>query len=349
MNVRLTVLDGVPLAPFTTLGIGGPARHYTRAGAPEQVPMALEWAKERGLDVLVLGGGSNLLVGDEGFPGLVLHVVVSGYDANEDDDGVLVRAGAGLPWDGLVADTVDRGWAGVECLSGIPGYVGASPVQNVGAYGQDVAETIVRVDAVDRASCERVTFESADCAFGYRDSRFKSADRDRYVVTAVTFRFRPGGAPSVRYPELVAHLEAAGVAHPTLSATRQAVLEIRRRKSMLVDPDDPDSRSAGSFFVNPVVDADTAERLAGEGMPQFPTSGGVKLAAGWLIEHAGFERGYVRGNVGLSTKHALAIVNRGGGTAREVAGLAGAIRRAVADRFGVALVPEPVFVNVPAE
>lgn len=346
MMPRLTILDGVPLAPLTTLGIGGPARHYARIGAPEQLALALAWARERGLDVLVLGGGSNLFVGDDGFPGLVIHVVIDGIEYSVVDGSTEVTAGAGESWDALVAEVVERSLAGVECLSGIPGLVGATPIQNVGAYGQEVAETIVRVDAVDRTTSELVVFTNAECAFGYRDSRFKRADRDRYVVTSVTFGLANGGAPAIRYPELRQRLEAGRIEHPSLRSVRDAVLSIRRRKSMVVDSADPDSRSAGSFFTNPVVTAEVADRIHVDGMPRYPAGELVKLSAAWLIEHAGFARGHVAGNVGLSTKHALAIVNRGGGTAREVVALADDIRRRVNERFGVVLEPEPVFVNV---
>lgn len=346
MTPRLTILDGVPLAPLTTLGIGGPARHYTRIGASEQLARALAWARERDLDVLVLGGGSNLLVGDDGFPGLVVHVVIDGVEYAVAGGSTEVTAGAGESWDGLVAAVVGRGLAGVECLSGIPGFVGATPIQNVGAYGQEVAETIVRVEAVDRRTAEVLSLDNAECAFGYRDSRFKQADRDRYIVTSVTYRLENDGAPAIRYPELRRHLEATGVEQPSLEAVREAVLAIRRRKSMVVDTADPDSRSAGSFFTNPIVTSEVADQIGIEGMPRYPAGDQVKLSAAWLIEQSGFARGHVAGNVGLSTKHTLAIVNRGGGTAREVVALADEIRGRVNDRFGVELVTEPVFVNV---
>ena len=346
MTPRLTILDGVPLAPLTTLGIGGPARHYTRIGASEQLAWALAWARERDLEVLVLGGGSNLLIGDRGFPGLVVHVVIDGVEYAVAGGSTEVTAGAGESWDGLVAAVVGRGLAGVECLSGIPGFVGATPIQNVGAYGQEVAETIVRVEVVDRKTAEVLSIANSECAVGYRDSRFKQADRDRYIVTSVTYRLENDGAPAFRYPELRRHLEATGVEQPSLGAVREAVRAIRRRKSMVVDTADPDSHSAGSFFTNPVVTSEVADRIGIEGMPRYPAGDHVKLSAAWLIEQAGFARGHVAGNVGLSTKHTLAIVNRGGGTAREVVALADEIRRRVNDRFGVELVPEPVFVNV---
>ena len=346
MTPRLTILDGVPLAPLTTLGIGGAARHYARIGTPAQLARALAWAQDKGVETLVLGGGSNLLIGDEGFPGLVLHVVIDGVELVESGETTEVTAGAGVPWDDLVAKVVEHRLSGVECLSGIPGCVGATPIQNVGAYGQEVAETIVRVDVVDRAKAEPHILTNTECEFGYRDSRFKRSDRDRFIVTAVTFRLVNGGVPTIRYPELQRYLESEGLTSPNLRDVRQAVLAIRRRKSMVVDAADPDAHSAGSFFTNPIVPADVADRIEVEGMPRYVETGGVKLSAAWLIERAGFSRGHVAGNVGLSTKHCLAIVNRGGGTAREVVALANEIRRRVLERFGVTLVPEPVFVNV---
>lgn len=346
MTPRLTILDGVPLAPMTTLGVGGPARHYARVGTPGHLARAIAWASERELEMLVLGGGSNILVGDEGFPGLVLHVAIEGTTFAPSADTTDVTAGAGESWDGLVAAVVSRGLAGVECLSGIPGFVGATPIQNVGAYGQEVAETIVRVDAIHRSTSEHCSFSNADCAFGYRDSRFKREDRDRYIVTAVTFRLANSAVPAIRYPELQRYIESGSEGEPTLTEVRDAVLAIRRRKAMVLDPDDSDSRSAGSFFMNPIVTPEIADAIGEPGMPRFPAGDLVKLSAAWLIENAGFTKGYSIGNAGLSTKHALAIVNRGGATAREIVALADAIQAAVRERFGVALVPEPVYVNV---
>jgi UDP-N-acetylmuramate dehydrogenase len=350
--------ENVPLAGLSTLGIGGPARYYLRAGRTEAVAEAAEWAADSRRPLLVLGGGSNLVVSDEGFPGLVLHVVVRGIETAADDGTVAVTAGAGEPWDPLVARAVGEGWAGLECLSGIPGLVGATPMQNVGAYGQDVSETVTRVRAFDLADGRVVDLARDECRFGYRDSRFKREDRGRYVILAVTYLLRAGGAPAVRYADLERHLAAQGVGSPTLADVRRAVIEVRRRKSMVIDPDDPNRRSVGSFFMNPVVPGAEAEQIeararrdgtlaAAAKMPAFPAPGGrVKLSAAWLIERAGLRRGYRRGNAGISTNHTLAIVNCGGATAREVVDLAREIRDRVRDGFGVTLVPEPVFVNL---
>jgi UDP-N-acetylmuramate dehydrogenase len=347
------------LAPLTTLQVGGPARHYLAAGSAEEAAEGARWARARDLPLLVLGGGSNLLVSDEGFPGLVLHVAPRGVAVHHDGEGVVVTAAAGEPWDALVQRTVAEGWAGLECLAGIPGLVGATPIQNVGAYGQDVSETLVGVEGVALATGEPVTFTNAECRFGYRDSRFKREDAGRFLLTAVSFRLRPGGPPAVRYPELRRALDGAGA--PTLAQVRETVVALRRRKSMVIDPHDPNRRSAGSFFTNPVVPAALAEevraRLRGAGaqaeaaeMPAFPAGDGLlKLSAAWLIERAGMARGHGGGRAGLSTNHTLAIVNRGGASAADILALAREVRGRVRDRFGVTLVPEPVLVGLHLE
>jgi UDP-N-acetylmuramate dehydrogenase len=297
------------------------------------------------------------VIADEGYPGLVLHVLPEGVETRRSDAEVYLRAGAGVSWDALVDTATANGWAGVECLSGIPGCVGATPIQNVGAYGQDVSETITAVEAFDVKSRTYVTFSNADCGFGYRSSRFKGKDRDRYIILAVEYGLVPGGAPAVRYPDVQRHLAERGVAAPALRDVREAVIEVRRRKSMVLDPADPNARSVGSFFVNPVVSDETgadvqarAAQMNAPGattMPRWPVpSGGVKLSAAWLIERAGFPRGYRKGNAAISENHPLALVNRGGATAREVVSLAREIRDGVHAAFGVSLVPEPVFVNV---
>lgn len=355
MSDELKILEHVPLAPLSTLGVGGPARFYLRAENREAIEAGVGWAKGRGVPVFVLGGGSNIVVSDEGFPGLVLHVALRGVTILR--DGVAeIEAAAGEEWDPLVAAAVERGWAGLECLSGIPGLVGATPIQNVGAYGQDVSETLTRVDAFEVATGRTLSFSNEKCRFGYRESRFKREDRGRYVILGATFRLLPGGAPAVRYPELERNLAAPSLKAPTLEDVRAAVIEIRRGKSMVIDSGDPNRRSVGSFFVNPVVPAEKASEIReivrreggdAEAMPAFPArDSGVKLSAAWLIERSGLARGDRRGNVGISTNHTLAVVNRGGGTAREVVALAREIRQRVLDRFGVTLVPEPVFVNL---
>jgi UDP-N-acetylmuramate dehydrogenase len=355
LDVDLEIQEDVPLAPLSTIGVGGIARYYTRATHPEAVAAALRWAAQRSLPVFVLGGGSNVIISDEGHAGLVLHVALRGVEAHQRDGEVDLRVAAGESWDELVGMAVGHGWAGIECLSGIPGLVGATPIQNVGAYGQDVSETLTSVETLDRQTLRQAVFSSEDCRFGYRESRFKREDRERHIVLAVTYRLRPGGAPAVRYAELVRHLEEQGRSSPTVAEVRAAVIELRRRKSMVLNPEDPNARSVGSFFVNPVVAADTfaaIQNAVGDDttVPHWPMPGGrVKLSAAWLIERAGLVRGYSRGNVGLSSRHALAIVNRGNAAARDVIELAREVRGKVHERFGVLLTPEPVFVNVALE
>jgi UDP-N-acetylmuramate dehydrogenase len=339
----------VDLAPFTTLGIGGPARWFTRASSVDDVAAAHQWADEHGVELFVLGGGSNLVIADNGFNGLVTQIDVRGVEFTGDGDDTLVRAGAGERWDPLVAVIVSRGLAGIECLSGIPGSVGGTPVQNVGAYGQEVGETIAHVTAFDRRLGRLVTMTRADCRFAYRMSRFKREDTGRFVVCDVAFRLRPGQATTT-YLDVRRHFERHGIVTPTVADARSAVLDIRRQKGMVIDPGDPDTRSVGSFFMNPVVPNDIHRSVAAQfpdgHAPGFSLAGGsVKIPAAWLIEQAGFRKGFGSGRAGLSTKHPLAIVNRGGATARDVLALAVQIKRGVMDRFGIRLHPEPVFVG----
>lgn len=348
--------EQVRLAPFTTLGIGGPARYFSEIASDSALAEGVAWARKRSLPLFVLGGGSNVVISDSGFPGLVLHMNIRGIDAREEGDRVLIKVGAGEEWDELVAASVARDRAGFECLSGIPGKVGATPVQNVGAYGQETSETLVSVEAYDLATGELVELSASECEFGYRASRFKHRDRNRFIITSVTYRLIAGGKPAIRYAELKRYLDEHGSTVPTLAETRRAVLTLRARKAMVIDPADPDSRSVGSFFVNPVVTAGEFERIKeralkfsgdAENMPSFPSAAGhVKLSAAWLIEHAGFPKGFIRHNVGTSTKHALAIINRGGATAREIIDLAEQIKAGVREMFEVTLTPEPVFVGV---
>ncbi len=347
-----SVMEQVPLAPRTTLGVGGPARFFAACASPLEVARCLAWAADEGLDVFVLGGGSNLVVADQGFDGLVVVPTFQHWETARDGGRVRVVADAGVVWDHLVADTVRRGLAGLECLSGIPGTVGASPVQNVGAYGQEVGDCLEAVEVLDRQTGRHERISASACGLGYRTSHFKTRWRDRYVILRVILHLTPGGAPRVGYPELAQRLQEAGVA-PGLDAVRKIVLSIRASKSMRVDPLDPNSRSAGSFFTNPVVSQATAQRVRAaverRGLrppPLFPASRGkVKIPAAFLIEAAGFPRGFRQGKAAISSRHALALVNTGGATADEVVALAARIRRGVMDAFGVALVPEPRFLG----
>jgi len=341
----MEIQENVLLAPLTTIGIGGPARFFFRATSVDAVTEALAWAGSR--PVFLLGGGSNLLISDAGFDGLVIHLDLRGVTVESADEQAMVKVAAGEPWDEFVALAVRNRWAGIECLSGIPGSTGATPIQNVGAYGQEVAETIARVEALDRSTGKVVWFTSEECRFGYRSSLFKNGERDRYVVLSVTFRLKRDGCATIRYPELQKSVDERGVTVDDLQGVRDAVIAIRRRKGMVLDPDDPDTRSDGSFFMNPIVSPEQYEAFAriAPDAPHFPSGGAVKLSAAWLIEHAGFHKGFVHGNVGLSSKHSLALINRGGGTAAEVVELVTLIQDRVREAFGVEIHPEPNFVG----
>ena len=334
----------VPLAPLTTIGVGGSARWFGRAASGNDVAAAHEWAEKGGLPLFVLGGGSNLVVADEGFDGLVLQMAASGVTAVQRADDVLLSAGAGESWDALVAFAVERGLAGIECLSGIPGTVGGTPIQNVGAYGQEVASVIEAVSAFDRHERRSAALSAGECEFSYRMSRFKARDPGRFVVCEVTFRLRVG-APTITYPDVVAYLSQQGVRAPTVRDVREAVLGVRRRKGMVIDAADPDTRSVGSFFMNPVIDHTAFVRIDGNPPHYMMDNDTVKIPAAWLIEQSGFGRGHADGAVGLSNKHPLAIVNRGGATARDIVRFARRIKNAVLDRFGIVLRPEPMFVG----
>lgn len=334
------------LKDHTTLRLGGPAREWVTASSEAELTAALDTAGP----VLVLGGGSNVVVGDDGFDGRVVEVATRGVqpDAEPSADpscgGVLVSVAAGESWDDLVALAVDRGWVGIEALAGIPGRVGATPIQNVGAYGQEVSQTIARVRVWDRVLQGTRTFANADCHFGYRTSRFK-ADPGRHVVLEVTFQLAVGtlGTP-VGYAELARSLGVQPGQRAALTEVREAVLELRRGKGMVLDAADHDTWSAGSFFTNPVL----APADVPEGAPAWPQPDGrVKTSAAWLIEHAGFAKGHGTrsGRVALSGKHVLALTNRGGATTQELLALASEVRDGVEAAYGVRLVPEPVLVG----
>jgi UDP-N-acetylmuramate dehydrogenase len=329
------------------MGVGGRARFFVEVADEATVAGAVRWADSHRVALRVLGGGSNLVVADDGVDGLVVKIALRGISSHEAGDAVEVRAAAGEPWDPFVEQSVAKGWAGLECLSGIPGLVGATPIQNVGAYGQEVSQTVTAIRALDRRSGQIATLTASECGFGYRTSRFKSHEPDRYIVLAVTYRLTRDGAPTVGYADLQRDLAARGVARPSLGDVRMSVLAIRRSKSMVLDPADENRRSCGSFFLNPIVDARTLARVEGAvgdaTMPRWPEAAGrVKLSAAWLIERVGFRRGEGPGPVALSSRHSLAIVCREGARAADVAAFAGEIRREVESRFGVRLELEPV-------
>jgi UDP-N-acetylmuramate dehydrogenase len=353
--VPFAISSSVPLAPLTTLGLGGPAQFFAEITDASDLATALRWAKARDLPAFVLGGGSNLVVADEGFSGLVLHMRTRGLRWTQVGGEVRVEVQAGETWDSLVAESVLRNAAGIECLSGIPGTVGAAPVQNIGAYGQEVAETIRGVRILKRDTLEVRDLSAEDCEFGYRTSLFKH-ERRHFVILSVTLGLAAGGRPALRYAELESAFP--GNAKPSLAEVRQTVLSLRRKKSMVLDEEDPNRRSAGSFFTNPIVSAEFAARLAQgvvaaglvqapEEMPRFALSDGrVKLAAGWLVEHAGLCKGFRVGSVGISSSHALALVHHGGGTTADLLRLALQVRTAVFDCFAIELAPEPVFLGL---
>ena len=324
----MNVENDVPLADKTTLGLGGPAKRFARVESIVDLKDALASAER----VLIIGGGSNLVIGDAGFEGLVVQIGIRGISVDCDT----VNVAAGESWDDFVAQMVAARRVGIECLSGIPGLVGATPMQNVGAYGQEVSDTITRVRALDRQTGELVIFSPAECKFGYRASMFRSTSR--YVIVDVTFQLPRGEDSQLRYAELQ---RALGGERAPLANVRDTVIALRRGKGMVVDPTDPESRSAGSFFTNPLV----GPRQVPDGAPQWPQPDGrIKVSAAWLIERAGFAKGYTRGRVGISKKHALALVNRGGATADELLELAGQIQKAVRIAFGIKLEPEPIIV-----
>ena len=351
-KLELQIQENVPLAPLTTLGVGGSARFFFAPKSPEQVEQAVGFARDRGLELFVLGGGSNVVVGDQGVPGLVLQVVVQGIEETKLRDRVSLSVGAGVNWDDFVSLCVARGYGGVECLSGIPGSVGGTPVQNVGAYGQEVSETIVSVLVYDLHERRVRELKANECGFAYRSSIFNSSERGRYIILRVTYELNPRAEPALRYADLQRYF-AGGESKATLSDVREAVVKIRASKGMVIDPNDPDSRSAGSFFKNPVLSAEEFQRLSAKAaarrlsVPSYPAlAQHNKISAAWLLENSGFHKGYVKERVGISSKHALAIVNRGGATAAEVIALRDEIQSNVERAWGVRLDSEPVFVGV---
>jgi len=348
----MLIEENKPLAPFTTFGIGGPARWFVEAASEADIVEAAAWAREHAQRLFVLGGGSNLLVADTGFNGLVLHVGLRGIavDSNKSAE-CIYQAGAGEDWDLCVERTIQDSCAGIECLAGIPGTVGGTPVQNVGAYGQEVDSVIERVRAFDLEKRQFVEFSKAECGFSYRRSRFNTVERGRYIVSRVDYRLTPGGAPTIRYADLQRTLTARQTAGRELSLAEVAtvVREVRQSKGMLLVEGDPDCRSAGSFFKNPIVTEEEFERIASASLkppPRFPAGvanpGCIKVPAAWLIEEAGFAKGYALGQAGVSSRHTLALINRGGATAQEILSLASRITDAVREKFGIPLEMEPV-------
>jgi UDP-N-acetylmuramate dehydrogenase len=354
----MTIQENVPLAPLTTLQVGGVARYFAELKKEDDVREAVHYAKARGLPLFVLGGGSNLVIADSGWPGLVLRIAIGGMatPSMKDASGnaVLFSVGAGVTWDDFVAQAVVQNCAGVECLSGIPGSVGGTPVQNVGAYGQEVAETIESVRAFDLKEDRIVVLPKPACGFRYRSSIFNTAERGRYIILRVNYRLKRGGTPSLKYADLQKYFaeRLAAKKTPSLAETRDAVREIRLGKGMLIVPGEDDCRSAGSFFKNPVLGEDQFKELLarasakGLEIPSYPALDAQhKVSAAWLVEHSGFSKGYAVGAAGISNKHALALINRGDAKASDIVGLKEEIQQGVQRAWGILLEPEPVFVG----
>ncbi len=345
------IQENVALAPLTTLGVGGNARFFVRAESVRDVDEGVAFARGRELPLFVLGGGSNLLISDRGWDGLVLQVGILGVDERQELSKRVFDASAGMDWDALVAHCVARNCGGVECLSGIPGSVGGTPVQNVGAYGQEVSETIVSVLAFDLVENRVRELSAAECGFSYRASIFNTSQLGRYIILRVTYGLHLDSKPGLRYADLQKYF-AGRNGTPTLLEIRDAVRTIRASKGMLLSPGDPDSRSAGSFFKKPVLSASQHDELIrraverGLEVPSYPAlSQQRKVSAAWLVENAGFRKGYAKGNAGISSKHALAIVNQGGATAADIVALKDEIQARVDQTWGVRLEAEPVFVG----
>lgn len=346
--------ENIPLAPLTTLKIGGLTRYFVAAKDGGEVREAVAWARERDLPVFILGGGSNVLIADAGWPGLVLKIAISGVQRRpqlEDQSRAIFDVGAGEIWDKFVSAAVRAQCAGVECLSGIPGSVGGTPVQNVGAYGQEVSETIESVQVFDLKDDRLRALCNEACQFGYRSSVFNKGEPGRFIVLSVAYALVPEGKPHISYADLKRHFDGWETS-PTLAETREAVRHIRALKGMLIVPGDPDCQSAGSFFKNPVLSEAQHEDLIKRGaarrlsVPSYPAlESHKKVSAAWLVEHSGFAKGFGFGRVGISSKHALAIVNRGEATAGDVLALKDQIQQRVEEIWGIRLEPEPVMVG----
>jgi UDP-N-acetylmuramate dehydrogenase len=347
----MVITENVPLAPLTTLKVGGPARYFIEATSIAEVSEAVEFSRSRSLPLFVLGGGSNLVISDAGWPGLVLKIGITGINHRHGHDEVIFEVGAGEDWDKFVGMVVTHNVAGLECLSGIPGSAGASPVQNIGAYGQEVGNTIESVLVLDLKDGEQRELGKEECAFSYRTSIFNTFERGRYIILQVNYSLKHGGEAYIAYADLKKYF-AGWNKKPTLANTRDAVKKIRAGKGMLIVPGDEDCRSAGSFFKNPILSADEYERLTTRAaaknlqVPSYPAlATQKKISAAWLVEHSGFSKGYGNSSVGISRKHALAIVNRGNATAADIVAFKEDIQQRVEEIWGILLEPEPVFVG----
>jgi UDP-N-acetylmuramate dehydrogenase len=347
----MVIDENVPLAPLTTLKVGGAARYFIEATTIAEVSQAVEFSRSRSLPLFVLGGGSNLVISDKGWPGLALKIGITGINHRHGHDQVVFEAGAGEDWDKFVGLAVAHNIAGLECLSGIPGTAGSTPIQNVGAYGQEVSSVIESVLALDLRDGQLHELCNEACGFSYRTSIFNTTERGRYIIVQVNFALKHGGDAYIAYADLKKYF-AGWTEKPTLANVRDAVRKIRAGKGMLITAGDDDCRSAGSFFKNPILSAEQYEALTARAaaknlqIPSYPAlDAQKKVSAAWLVEHSGFSRGYGNGSVGISRKHALAIVNRGNATAADVVALKEDIQQRVDEIWGVLLEPEPVFVG----
>ena len=358
-TISLVLQKDVMLSEYTTIGLGGPAGFFLQCKNTGDIISGMKYASENNLPVQVLSGGSNIIFPDEGYEGLIIKTDMKGIEIIEEGSNVILKVNAGEKWDDVVRLCIERELTGVECLSGIPGSTGATPVQNVGAYGQEVKEVIKSVTAFDRKTMDIVTFNNAECNFGYRQSRFKSEDRDKFIITEVQFLFKKNIQPLIRYPELQKfidskkYMEKEYPLKEKLTQIRSAVLELRKGKSMLIDLNDPNSRSCGSFFMNPVINENEYNKFISltqnfikknkERIPVFRSGDKYKLSSAWLIEKSGFHKGYKMGGVGISEKHSLALINING-TTKELLELSSDIITKVFEKTGIILKTEPVIV-----
>ncbi|GIU83028.1 MAG: UDP-N-acetylenolpyruvoylglucosamine reductase [Pyrinomonadaceae bacterium] len=351
MVIEQRIKKDVPLASLTTLKVGGVARFFVEVENEQELLEAVGFAESKSLRLFILGGGSNVVISDKGFDGLVVKISIKGISLiSETKQRKIFRVNSGENWDEFVEFCVRRNLAGIECLSGIPGTVGATPIQNVGAYGQEVSETIQSVRVFDLGSHKIFDLENHQCGFSYRASIFNTTQKNRFVILAVEFALEKNGKPRLAYKDLVDFFKGH---NPSLCELRRAVIEIRKSKAMVISDEDINSRSCGSFFKNPIVSlqeygevAEKASKLGFREVPKYDAGfGKVKIPAAWLVEKAGFQKGYRMGNVGISEKHALAIVNFGNATAKEIIQLKNEIQLRVKEKFGIELMPEPVFVG----
>lgn len=355
MSNNLNVQENISLAPFTTFKIGGNARYFITAETEKEIIDAINFANENDFEIFILGGGSNILVSDDGFDGLVLKIASKGIlQAEIDDQFVAVTAQAGEDWDEFVEFCVNKDLAGIECLSGIPGLVGGTPIQNVGAYGQEVSETIKTVRVYDRKSKQVLELSNQDCGFEYRKSIFNTTQKDRFVVLSVVFNLQKNGKAKIAYADLQKHFVDR---NPTLAETRKIVRQIRESKGMLVRQGGLDSQSAGSFFKNPIVDKEKYNEIQkiahkleligrDDKVPSFfVDENNVKIPAAWLIEKSGFHKGFQNGKAGLSTCHTLALTNRGNAKAEDILKLKEIIQSKIKELFEIELTPEPNFIG----